>query len=124
MGDIDLLKYNTNTDIATFLDSMYTTCLLPYISNPTRVTTQSKTLIDNLFSNNTEDGLISGNITTTITDHYVQFLLKKDTNQKLFPHNFKNLNDTQFDFELKILTGTQSFRLIKKTLIYLLTNFF
>ena len=38
----------------------------------------SKTLVDNIFSNNIEDGLISGNITTNITDHYVQFLLKKD----------------------------------------------
>ena len=63
-------------------------------------------LIDNIFSNNTEDGLISGNITTTITDHYAQFLLKKDiklqqNNQKLFRHNIKNSNDAQSDFKLK-----------------------
>ena len=53
-----------------------------------------------------EDGLISGNITTTITDHYAQFLFKRDiklqhTNKKLFRHNSKNFNDAQFDFELK-----------------------
>ena len=63
-------------------------------------------LIGNIFLNNIEDGLISGNITTTIINHYAQFLLKKDiklqdTNQKLFQYNFKNFNDTQFDFELK-----------------------
>ena len=80
MGDfnIDLLKYDTNTDSTTCLDSMYTNSLLPYISTPTRVTAHSKTLINNIVSNNIEDGLISGNITTTITDHYAQFLLKKD----------------------------------------------
>ena len=108
MGDfnIDFLKCDTNTDSATFLDSMYTNFLLSYISSPTRVTTHSKTLIDNTFSSNTEDGLISGNITTTIANHYAQFLLKKDinlqhTDQKLFRHNFKSFNDVQFDFELK-----------------------
>ena len=33
MGDlnIDLLKYDTNTDGPTFLDLMYTNILLPYI---------------------------------------------------------------------------------------------
>ena len=75
--DIDLLKYETSTDSTTRLDSMYTNSLLPYISIPTRVTAHSKTLINNIFSNNIEDGLTSGNITTTITDHYAQFLLKK-----------------------------------------------
>ena len=43
MGDfnIDLLKYDTNTDNATFLGSRYTNLPLPYISIPTRVTTHS-----------------------------------------------------------------------------------
>ena len=56
MGDfnIDLLKYDTNTDGATFLNSMYTKFLLRYISTPARVATHSKTLIDNIFSNNIE----------------------------------------------------------------------
>ena len=56
MGDFNiyLLKYDTNTDSATFLDSMYTNFILPYISTPTRVTTHSKTLTYNIFSNNIE----------------------------------------------------------------------
>ena len=89
MGDfnIDLLKYETSTDSTTRLDSMYTNSLLPYISIPTRVTAYSKTLINNIFSNNIEDGLTSGNITTTITHHYAQFLLKKDIKLQ---HNNQN----------------------------------
>ena len=82
MGDfnIDLLKYDTNKDSTMFLDIMYTNFLLPYITIPTRVTTHSETLIDNIFSNNIEDGLIFGNIITTISDHYAQFLLQKNIN--------------------------------------------
>ena len=97
IGDfnIDLLKYDANTDSPTFLDLMYTNFLLPYISTPRSVTAHSKTLIDNICSSNIEDGLISGNVTTNITDHYAQFLLNKDiklqhTYQELFRYNFKN----------------------------------
>ena len=84
MGDfnIDLLKYDTEKDSADFLDSMYASFLLPYISTPSRVTPRSKTLIDNIFSNNIEDGSISGNIVTTISDHYAQFLLLQNLNNK------------------------------------------
>ena len=69
MGDfnIDLLKYDTEKDSAYFLDPMYASFLLPYISKPSPVTPHSKTLIDNIFSNNIEDGSISGNIVTTIS---------------------------------------------------------
>ena len=53
---------------------------------------QSKTLINNIFSNKTENGSISGNIISTISDHFAQFLLQKDkkktrTNQI---YSFKN----------------------------------
>ena len=78
---------------------------LSYITTPTRVTTHSKTLIDNIFSN-IEDGLISGNIILTISDHFAQFLLQKDikidkSKPNLFRQNFKNFNETLFDFKLR-----------------------
>ena len=54
--------------------------LLPNISSPSRVTPHSQTLIDNIFSNKIEAESFSGNITTTISDHYAQFLLLKNNN--------------------------------------------
>ena len=73
MGDfnIDILKYDTNNDSAAFLDMMYENFLLSYVSSPTRITSRSQTLLDNIFSNIIEDEIISENITTTISDHYV-----------------------------------------------------
>ena len=96
MGDcnIDLLKYDRNTDSASFLDSLYKN-FLPYISTPSHVTTHSRTLMDNIFANNIEDGLISGNIISTISDHYAQFLLMKNMKIKqkettdIHRHDFK-----------------------------------
>ena len=63
MGDfnIGLLKYDTEKVSADFLDDMYASFLLPYISPPSRETSRSKILIDNIFSSNIEDGCISGN---------------------------------------------------------------
>ena len=108
MGDfnINVLKYDHNTDSASFIDSLYTNFLLPYISTPSRVTTHSRTLIDNIFSNNIEDGLISANIISTISDHYAQFLLMKNMKIKqkettdIYSHDFKNSNEVQFESEL------------------------
>ena len=67
--NIDFLKYNTNADTEAFLDSMYTNFLLPYIPTPRRVTTHSKRLNHNIFSDNIVDGLISGSNTTIISDN-------------------------------------------------------
>ena len=76
--NIDLLKYDLHGDSSDFLDAMYPSFLLPYINTPSRViphSTHSKTLIDNIFSNMIEDSSVSGNLVTTISDHYGQFLL-------------------------------------------------
>ena len=69
--NIDILKYDTNNDSAAFLDMMYENFLLSYVSSPTRITSRSQALLDNIFSNIIEDEIISENITTTISDHYV-----------------------------------------------------
>ena len=80
--------------------------LLPYISTPSRVTTHSRTLIDNIFSNNIEDRLISRNIISTISDHYAKFLLMKNMKIKqnettdIYSHDFKIFNEAQFESEL------------------------
>ena len=49
--NISLLKYDANADITVFLDSVYTYTyfFLPYITTQTWVTTNSKTLIGNIF---------------------------------------------------------------------------
>ena len=50
LGDFnaDLLKYDHDDEVADFLDAMYSKLLLPNISSPTRITSTSATLIDNI----------------------------------------------------------------------------
>ena len=72
--NVDLLKYTTDTSPAHFLDQMCSSSLLPQIT-PTHIGTKSKTLIDNIFSTDSPEEPISGNIITSISNHLAQFLL-------------------------------------------------
>ena len=111
MGDfnIHILKYDTNKeDSEEFLEKMYTNFLLPYITSPSSVTPRSQTLIDNFFSNIIEEGLNSGNLTTTISDHFVQFVLFKtektnkcNSKDTKYIRDFKNLNKENVESDIK-----------------------
>ena len=48
---------------------------------PTRVTNDSATIVDNIFTNNIDNSMSSGNITTDFSDHYSQIISVK--NQKI-----------------------------------------
>ena len=76
LGDfnINLLNYNEHQPTNKFLDSIASNSIIPYILQPTRITSHSKTLIDNIFSNVLSFEAISGDITATISDHLPQFL--------------------------------------------------
>ena len=77
LGDfnIDLIKTNTNNNASEFLDRIYSSYLIPHITSPTRLTSSSHTLIDNMISNVIIEDTISGNIMNTISDHLGQFLI-------------------------------------------------
>ena len=72
--NIDLLNHNVHQPTNDFLDSLASNSIIPYILQPTRLTSHSKTLIDNIFSNILSSEIISGNLTATISDHLPQFL--------------------------------------------------
>ena len=71
LGDfnINLLNYTEHQPTNEFLDSLASNSIIPYILQPTRITSHSKTLTDNVFSNVFSFEAISGNITATISDH-------------------------------------------------------
>ena len=73
LGDfnINLLNYNEHQPTNEFLDSLASNSIIPYILQPTRITSHSKTLIANIFSNVLSFEAISGNITATTSDHFV-----------------------------------------------------
>ena len=85
LGDfnINLLKYDYNQEVSNFLDLLGSYLILPQVILPTRITENSRTLIDNIFSTITENS-ISGNLLYAISDHLSQFLCFS------FPENISN----------------------------------
>ena len=85
LGDfnVNLLHYNEHNQINEFLDSLASNSFMPLILQPTRITSHSNTLIDNIFSNVIDPDIISGNLTATISDHLPQF--------SIIPNMFGNI---------------------------------
>ena len=50
--NIDLMKHQSHDKTGEFLDIMFSRSFFPLISRPTRITSNSTTLIDNIFINN------------------------------------------------------------------------
>ena len=56
-----------------FLHILQSLCFSPTIDKPTRVHNTSATFIDNIFVNNYDAHILSGNIVSDISDHFSQF---------------------------------------------------
>ena len=131
MGDfnINLLNVNQHTATNEFLENMYSLHFLPLITKPTRVQSNSATLIDNIFSNQLNN-IISGVLYTDISDHYPIFVIiennhiKSKIDQNIFykrdysPKNidkFKDMvNKVQWTEILKQTECNQAFSLFYK----------
>ena len=107
LGDfnVDLLKYDKHAPTNEFLDSLSSHMFLPHIVQPTRISTTSKTLIDNIFSNIHTPSSVSGNLTSSISDHLPQFLIVPDIFLNLSPpkSNIYERDWNNFDQENFIL---------------------
>ena len=73
--NVDLLKHEQHKASNEFLDSLSSNMFLPFIIQPTISTYHSKSIIDNIFSNYIAQEIISGNLTSMISDHLPQFLI-------------------------------------------------
>ena len=105
--NVDFLKYITDISTAQFLDQMYSSSLYREITSPTRISTKSKTLIDNIFFTDSPEELISGNIITSISDRLAQSLLfpiektKGSKKKEIYKKNFKSLTGNELIEYLK-----------------------
>ena len=91
LGDfnVNLLNYNEHNQTNEVLDSLTSNSLIPLILQPTRITSHSSTLIDNIFSNVIEPDIISGHLTGTTSDHPPQFAI--------IPNIFGNISGNKYN---------------------------
>ena len=71
LGDmnIDYLKYNEHSNTEEYLDMLYLNNFLLLITEPTRVTDRSSTLIDHVYSNTPIQNIVSGIALIDISDN-------------------------------------------------------
>lgn len=108
--NLNMMKYTQVRGAHQFLETLLSDNFIPQITLPTRVTKNSVTLIDNIFSDNHDHKCISGNTTTSISDHLPQVLiignLKQTPLRKDVKISFKKIqsfNETDLQIELKEL---------------------
>ena len=102
--NVDLLKYDKHAGTDEFIDSLSSYMYLPYILHPTRVTSRSQTIIDNIFSNYVSKEAVSGNLTSTISDHHLPQVLfipsmfsdNLATNSRIFERSWESFNQAEF----------------------------
>ena len=68
--NINLLNFNHHSLTNDFLNLLLSYSFFPLISKPTRITKNSKTLIDNIFCNCFNPYITSGLLVTDISDHF------------------------------------------------------
>ena len=79
MGDfnVNLLNHHSHNKTNEFIETMFSYGLYPLISKPTRISTRSCTLIDNIFLNDFYENVETGLLYTDISDHFPIFCLIK-----------------------------------------------
>ena len=97
----DLLKYDDNNNYKKFYDLLSSYGIFPMILLPTRVTDHSATIVDNIFTNNLDKSLISGNIITDFSDHYSQFIsIQNQTfdlkSMIIYKRDYSNFSEKKF----------------------------
>ena len=80
--NVDLFSLPSNSNCETFFTLMCSYGFLPTISKATRVSTTSKTLIDNIFTNDLTRIQLSGIILTDISDHLPVFAATHTTSSE------------------------------------------
>ena len=117
IGDfnIDLLKIDEHEDTNYFYNIISAHGFRPLILQPTRITSSSASLIDNIFINDMSIESVGGNLTTSISDHFPQFCsfdvkAKKQLNKgPKFGRSYKKFNDDEFQNELKVINWDRLF---------------
>ena len=124
--NINLLKIDTIDCYLNFYNLLCCHGFLPLIIHPTRVVhNQEPSLIDNIFSNNIADEIISGNIYLTLSEHFSQFAsVKRPELSKskvvVYSRDFSKFSESYFRDDVSI----QSWNMQSSDSNHLMNDFF
>jgi len=101
------MKYSRDSIVTEYVDMLHSLSCKALISKPTRITEQSSTLTDHIYTNDTKHAIVSG-ISKTIfdlSDHLTTFSIVKvadanTTSDNYTVRNMKNVSINDFLFDL------------------------
>ena len=105
--NINLLQCSNHRSSTFYYDTLLSNGFFPKITSPTRVTHSSATLIDHIFVNEKNSSQsFSGTITSSMTDHYFNFIFLKNSTKAERPKTvtyrpFTEKNISKFNEALK-----------------------
>ena len=89
-SNIDLLQYQNHAHTRTYIATLFTHGLLPLITLPTRITSNSATCIDHISTANRADTYDSGIIISALSDHLPVFYIKHSRAVRVSTREFKS----------------------------------
>ena len=108
--NMNLLQLESKPEIEDYFDMITEKNFTPLITSPTRITNNTKTLIDNILFNEFSSNIISGNLTVGISDHMPQFALipknaskwssSSATPSTKYARKYENINISLFNQDL------------------------
>ena len=106
--NINLINMDSNNGATNFYNLFASSGFLPLILHPSRVVdNQNPSLIDNIFTNNTNSIILSGNIYLTLSEHFSQFAsIQHDMidvkHIDMYARNYSNYSDEKFRDDVSI----------------------
>ena len=107
--NVDLLQYDKHKATNNFIDQLYSLGLHPLITRPTRITSHSKTLIDNIFTTNLSSIIQCGLIINDMSDHLPIFQITECTHfkcSKVVSNRRRIVNDQKLNVLMNKLKET------------------
>ena len=98
--NIDLIKTDSSQESKSFSEMMNSPAMFPLINKPTRITTRTATLIDNIFTNEIKYTVDSGIIIDDLSDHLPIFALcdfEVERNNISMHHEGNHITDTNLE---------------------------
>jgi exonuclease III len=102
-GDFNFDLTNiAHQETSDFFDTMTSNQMIPTISLPTKLNNKHDTLHDNIFTNQFNPDMVSGNYTVLISDHLASFLIIPNKNMQFLPkkHNIIKRDTKNFNKDL------------------------
>ena len=123
--NINLVNCDVHNTTNEFLDSLASKSLLSYILQAARITSHSKILIDNIFTNLILPDSISVNLTATISDHLPHFLtvpniLSNPSSNKanIYERDWSNFDQENFTLDYFCIDWNETLKIEEQNIDY------